>query len=352
MNGLYFVSVIIPCRNEERFIGMCLDSLTANDYPKDKLEILVVDGMSEDGSREIIQKYTKRYPFIKLLDNPKKITPCGLNKGIKTASGEYILWMSSHNRYSNDYIHKCLEYLMKFNTDNVGGIIKVVPRENSFIGRSIALALSHPFGVGNSSFRIGSGEPKWVDTVFGGCYKREVFERIGFFDENLVRGQDMEFSLRMRKAGYKTLLVPQIVSYYYARSDLKSFIKHNFINGLWAIMPMKFVSHMPVAWRHLVPLFFVTGLVALGLLSFVSSMFFWPFVFIFVSYILTNFYFSAKIVLKERDWRYSFLMPLIFASLHIPYGLGSVLGGIRLLCGRHFWSNLFRRKMGFGTDAE
>lgn len=318
---------------------MCLDSISANDYPKDRLEVFIVDGMSEDGTRKIIEKYITKNPFIRLLDNPEKITPCGLNRGIKQARGEHILWMSAHNKYSNDYIRKCLEYSIKYKADNVGGIIKVEPRDNSFIGRSISLALSHPFGVGNSAFRIGTSKPKWVDTVFGGCYKREIFEKIGLFNENLVRGQDMEFNLRMKKAGFKTLLVPKIVSYYYARSDLKSFIRHNFINGLWAIMPMKFVSHMPVAWRHLVPLVFVTSLVSLGLMSFISSLFFWLFLFIFISYILTNFYFSTKIALKKGDWRYLFIMPVIFAALHIGYGLGSLWGVLRVITSRQFWRN-------------
>ena len=321
---------------------MCLDSISTNDYPKDRLEVFIVDGMSEDGTRKIIEKYITKNPFIRLLDNPEKITPCGLNRGIKQARGEHILWMSAHNKYSNDYIRKCLEYSIKYKADNVGGIIKVEPRDNSFIGRSISLALSHPFGVGNSAFRIGTSKPKWVDTVFGGCYKREVFEKIGLFNENLIRGQDMDFNLRMKRAGQKTLLVPQIVSYYYARSDLKSFFMHNFTNGFWAIMPMKLVSHMPVAWRHLVPLTFVISLVILGLLSSISPLFFLLFIAIFVFYFLTDFYFSNKMALDEREWRYVFFMPFIFSLLHISYGLGSLCGLLKVIILRQFWGNRFK----------
>lgn len=339
---LPFVSIVIPCRNEEKFIGKCLYSIITNDYPKDKLEILAVDGMSEDGTREIIKKYTRKYPFIRLLGNPRKITPCGLNEGIREARGEYILWMSAHNRYSKAYIHKCIEYLLNSHADNVGGIIKVIPRNNSFLGKSIALALSHPFGVGNSAFRIGTRKPKWVDTVFGGCYKREVFEKIGLFNENLIRGQDMEFSLRMKRAVYKTLLVPEIVSYYYARSDLKSYIEHNFVNGLWAIMPIKFVSHMPVAWRHLVPLGFISSLVGTVLLSFVSPFFFGMFLLIVIAYFVINFCFSIKIALKKKDWRYVFVMPFIFALLHMNYGLGSLCGLLMIITSRQFWVNRFK----------
>lgn len=336
------VTVIIPCWNEEKFIGACLDSIISNDYPKDKLEILVVDGMSEDGTRDIIESYMEKYPFVRLVGNAKRITSCGLNKGIGEAKGEYILWMSAHNTYSKAYMRKCLEYSLKSNAHNVGGIIKVIPRKNSLIGKSITLALSHPFGVGNSAFRTGTRKPKWVDTVFGGCYKRKIFHEIGLFNEDLVRGQDMEFSLRMKRAAYKTLLVPQIVSYYYARSDLKSFIEHNFINGFWAIMPMKFVSHMPVALRHLVPFVFVTSLVSLGLLSFVSIFFFRLFLFILIVYFLSNFYFSTQIVLRERDWRYIFPLSLIFALLHLSYGLGSLCAISRIITLRQFWKNRFK----------
>jgi len=333
------ISIIIPCRNERKFIGVCLNSVIANEYPKEKVEVLVVDGMSDDRTREVIETYTRRYPFIRLLINRKKITAAGLNKGIKEARGEYILWMSAHNEYSKDYVRQCLEHAARFEADNVGGIIKVVPRDDSFIGKSIALALSHPFGVGNSAFRTGTRKPKLVDTVFGGCYKRKIFEEIGLFNESLIRGQDMEFSLRMKRAGYKTFLVPQIVSYYYARSDLKTYIQHNFINGLWAIMPMKFVSHMPVALRHLVPLIFSTSLVGLGLLSLVSLLLFRVFLLVFIVYLLTNSYFSIKVALKERDWRCAFLMPFSFALLHISYGFGSFLGLLRVIPSKQFWEN-------------
>ena len=257
---LPFVSVIVPCRNEEKFIGRCLDSIIANDFPKDGLEVLVIDGMSEDGTRKIVEEYVQKYPSIRFLNNLKKNTPCALNIGIKNAKGELILWMSAHNHYENNYISRCVESLNKYGADNVGGIMKTLPQEDNFTGQTIAASLSHRFGVWNSYFRIHTNEPKWVDTVFGGCYRKEVFDRVGLFNENLVRGQDMEFNLRLKKAGGKTLLVPNIVSYYYARSDIKSFWKHNWTNGVWAILPFLYSPIMPVSWRHLVPLIFVTSL--------------------------------------------------------------------------------------------
>jgi glycosyltransferase involved in cell wall biosynthesis len=244
---LPFVSIIIPCRNEERFIGSCLESIIANDYAKEKLEVLAIDGMSEDGTQAVIENYSKEYPWIRLFKNPKKITPVALNMGIMTSKGEIIIWMSAHNQYEKNYISCSVENLNKYGADNVGGVMKTLPRLDDFIGHAIVASLSHRFGVGNSYFRVRTNEPKWVDTVFGGCYRREVFDRVGFFNENLVRGQDMEFNLRLKKAGGKTLLVPDIVSNYYARSDIKSFCKHNWTNGLWAILPFLYSPIMPIS---------------------------------------------------------------------------------------------------------
>ena len=308
---LPFVSIIIPCRNEEKFIGKCLDSIIAQDYlnphplPGDALpqvgreegrgsiEVLVVDG-SEDETRDIIRRYTQEHSFIRLLNNPKKVTPCALNIGIKNAKGEIILWMSAHSRYEKDYISKCVKYLKEYDADNVGGVMITLPRDNAFIGKAIATVLSHPFGVGNSVFRTGAKEPKWVDTVFGGCYKKEVFDKIGLFNESLVRSQDMEFNLRLKKTGGKILLAPDIVSYYYPKSNLKDFFIHNFEDGSWVTYPLKF-GIKAFSWRHLIPLFFILGLVGTGILGIFFSPLLWLFLFVLSSYLLVNLYHSEPL---------------------------------------------------------
>jgi glycosyltransferase involved in cell wall biosynthesis len=343
MVSLPLVSVVVPCRNEEKYIGKCLDSIIANDYPKDRLEVLVVDGLSEDGTKKIVEKYTEQYPFVRLLENRKQITPIAFNIGIKDAKGDLIMIMSAHATCKNDYIPKCVQYSNEYGADNVGGIWKIIPRDNSLIGKAIVFASSHPFGVGNAYYRLSdSKEPRWVDAVAYGCYKNGVFKKIGFFNENLVRGQDMEFNLRLKKTGGKILLVPDAVVYYYVRSDLESFCKHNLKNGIWAILPFKFITHMPVSWRHLVPLVFVSSLISSGILAFFSVYFSLFLLFIFISYFLTNFYFSTEIALKERDWRFLFLTPVIFALLHIGYGLGSLWGLLRVITSKEFWGNQFK----------
>lgn len=310
MNNNYpLVSIIIPCRNEEKFIAKCLNSLSRQDYPKEDMEVLFIDGMSEDKTREIVKKYS----FIKILDNPKKYTSFAFNLGIKEAKGEVIILAGAHSSYENDYVSKCVKYLKEYDADNIGGILKALPAENTFTAKAIAISLSHPFGTGGSYFRTGVNIPREVDTVFGGCYKGEVFKKIGLFNENLIKSQDMEFNIRLKKAGGKILLIPDIVAYYYPKANLKDFFVHNFEDGVWAIYPYKFIKKT-LKLRHYIPLIFILTL----------PLSIWP-------YVPLSLYFSFKTAVREKDFHYFFIMPLVFAARHIGYGLGSIWGLIKLM---------------------
>jgi GT2 family glycosyltransferase len=250
---------------------------------------------------------------ISLIDNPKKFTPFALNIGIKEAKGEIIIRMDAHATYEKDYVSKCVRYLKEYNADCVGGILKTIPAENTLIAKAIALSLSHPFGAGTSRFRIGAKEPKEVDTVFGGCYKKEVFEKIGLFNEKLLRSQDLEFNLRLKKAGGKILLFPDIVAYYYPQSNFKNFFLHNFQDGIWAILSFK-LAKTPFKLRHYIPLIFVL-ILPISILP----------------YILLSLFFSAQIAFSEKDPRLFFVMPLVFAARHFGYGLGSIWGLVKII---------------------
>ncbi|HMU30824.1 MAG TPA: glycosyltransferase family 2 protein [Nitrospira sp.] len=358
------VSIIIPCRNERAFIAGCLESVLANDFPKDRLEILVVDGLSDDGTREILDGFSRDHAFLSVLDNPKRVTPAALNLGIKHTRGPIVMRMDAHARYDSHYISRCVDALGKYKVDNVGGIWKTLPRTETLAGWGVVKALSHPFGVGNSHFRLPQGsEPKFVDTVPFFCVRRWVFQELGGFNESLVRGedmefslrlnqpgvfnerltrgQDMEFSLRLRKAGGRTLLIPDIVSYYYARSDIKSFWCHNWINGVWAILPFAYSNVIPVSLRHLVPLFFVGSLVSTLVLTAWQGTFGWMFAGILGAYLLANVVASLHVAWEARQPQYAVLMPIIFAMLHVGYGLGSLWGVVRLLTIREFWQKIF-----------
>ena len=328
-----FVSVIIPCRNEEKFIGRCLDSIIAQDYPKDKIEVLVIDGRSTDRTREVVKGYIQKYPFIRLLDNPKRITPVAMNIGIKGAKGDYILILSSHSKIDVNFVQKNISNLQKYHVDCVGGIIITLPASKSLLSQSIALTLSHPFGVGNAYFRIGSKEPKLVDTVPFGCYKRDVFEKIGLFDEELIRNQDDEFNLRLIKNGGKILLVPDIISYYYTRDSLLKLWKMYFQYGYFKPLVVQKIGDI-LTWRQLIPAIFVSSLIFTGVLSFFSKFFLGLFLLIVGSYLFANFVFSLTIAAK-KGLKFFPILPVVFFTLHFSYGLGYLKG---------IWDFLIRKK--------
>lgn len=335
------VSAIVLCRNERNFIEACLDSIVAQDFPADRLEVLVIDGMSTDGTRDIIDRYALAHPHIRRIDNVHFHIPFAYNVGIKNSVGDLVMIMSAHATYEQSYICRCVEASDAYDADNVVGVWKILPRSETWQARAIALGMSHPFGVGNAPYRTGlCREPTWVDTGAYGCLKRKVFEDVGLYNEKLLRGEDMEFNFRLKKKGYRTLLIPDAIVYYYTRSDFRSFIKHNFLNGQWVILPIKFTTTMPVAWRHLVPLVFVSSLIGLGCLAAFVPFFARVLLLVAGSYVLANLYFSFKIALKERKALYLVLMPAVFASLHISYGLGSLWGLLKSLFSRSFWKNL------------
>lgn len=324
------VSVIIPCRNEEASIAACLGSLLASDYPRDMLEILVVDGMSEDSTRKIVEFYVDQYPFVKLLENPKKIASSALNIGIENATGEVILRADAHAGYPKDYISKCVEALSRYGADNAGGVIRTLPREDSVIGRAIAEVYSHPFGVGSSYFRTGLREVREADTVAFGCWPKRVFEKVGLFDERLERSQDIEFNLRLKKAGGKIILVPEIVSYYYAPTTFSGMAKHRFRDGIWVTYPLKF-GIRAFRLRHLIPLFFVLALAKFAISSLIFSPFVWAFLFLIVLYFTVTFLVSLQIAFKKKKPEFLFLLPICFLLVHVSYGLGSLVGFFKII---------------------
>lgn len=329
-NNTNFVSIIIPCRNEEKFIGKCLDSILEQDYPQNKMEILVIDGISQDKTPTITQQYCQKYPFIRLVKNDKKTTPHAFNLGLKNARGELIMFLGSHSQCGSDYIAKCVTYITKYSADVVGGITIIAPTKNTTIARAIVICLSYFFGTGNAHFKQKIKKPKWVDTVFNGCYTKTIIKKTGLFNTNLVRSQDMEFNRRLQKAGGKILLVPDIVSYYYPKDNLGDFFVHNFYDGIWAIYPLKFVK-TPLCLRHYLSLCFVLGFLAMGLLGIFWPICFWLFLLMLTLYFLIGLFFGLQTALKQKRASYIILLPLAFATRHFGYGLGSLWGLCLLL---------------------
>lgn len=326
------VSIVIPCRNEQGFIEACVESIASNGFPQEDLEVLVVDAMSTDGTRLLLAGLAARYPFLKVVDNPTGFTPVGLNLGIRAARGTIIVRIDAHSTIQPGYLSKCVAALRAGKAENVGGVMLTVPQIPSLFGQAVVACLSHSFGVGGSRFRTGTHDPVLVDTVFGGCYRRSLFEEIGYFNEKLPRGQDMEFNRRLKKRGGRILLLPDAVSVYHARSSWKAFLRHNWTNGVWAVLPFLYSDVTPVSIRHLVPLMFVLGLIgALGLCAAAPGIGIWALAALTVPYAGASILSSTEIACAQRNPPLALLSPFVFFSLHVGYGLGSCWGCLKAL---------------------
>lgn len=323
MNESY-ISVVMPVYNEEKYIKNCIESLLLQDYPKNLMEWIFVDGMSSDNTVELIKKYKERYPeMIKILANPNKTVPYAMNIGIKEAKGKFIVRLDAHADYSKDYISKCVYYLETTDADNVGGVAET--KSKGFVGNAIAKMLSSRFGVGNSDFRT-NGESGYVDTVPFGAFRKEVFEKWGGYDERLTRNQDNEMNYRIRNNGGKVYLSSDIKLSYYCRDSIKGISNMALKNGMWNVITMKLCPGS-MGLRHFIPLMFLLSIIVLPILS----IFVHPFALLFAIemclYLLLDCYFSGK----QADGIKEFLLLLIlFPIFHITYGAGSLKGLLKL----------------------
>lgn len=255
------VSVVIPCRDEVRRIGTALDSIAAVDYPRDRLEVLVVDGMSADGTRDVVQDRARRHGFIRLVDNPSGSTPAALNAGIAQARGEFLVRMDAHAVYPRDYLRRLIRASLESGADNVGGRLRLRPAGGGLQARAIALVLAHPFGAGAARFKRGASGPLWVDTVPFGCYRRGIFERIGLFDEELPRNQDEEFNARLSSSGGRILFLPDLAVEYFPRDSLKKLWRMYYEYGYFKPLVARKVGRI-WTWRQMAPAALASALAA------------------------------------------------------------------------------------------
>ena len=317
-----FVSVVMPIRNESAFIHRSLGSVLSQDYPSDCLEVLVVDGMSSDGTRDIVKRLIRdRGPYmsVRMLDNPSGTVPAALNIGVHNARGEIITRVDGHCEVASDFISRCVEALQRTGADNVGGVACAVGAGAR--GRAIALAVSSPFGVGGARFRYAK-KAGWVDTVFPVMWRSEVFQRIGLFDEELVRNQDDEFNLRLAQAGGRIWLDPSIRLPYYSRSDLRGLWRQYFQYGLYKVRVIQ-KRRGVASWRHLVPAVFVLALAASLVVSACTRRSRWALP-VIVPYSIANLGVAGWTA--HRDRAALPFVPAAFATLHLAYGTGFLTG--------------------------
>ena len=318
------ISILIPVYNEEKYILKCLESIESQTYNLESIEVIVIDGRSTDKTLSIVEEFNRNSKIdIKVVDNPNRTAPYAMNIGVKNASGSIIIRIDGHAYMKNDFVEQCVLALEKHKSVVcVGGSIITI-NENA-IGEAIALAMSSPFGVGDAKFRY-SQEEVLVDTLAFGAYRKEIFEKVGLFDEELVRNQDDEFNFRVIKSGEKILLNPKIKSYYYGRTSIKKLFKQYFQYGYWKVRVGQ--KHKQVtSIRQLVPFIFVMSLSILSILSFVNKIFLMMLIAEILLYSTCLIVFSIKVSCKGNKLKYTWLLPIIFLTLHSSYGIGYMLG--------------------------
>ncbi|MFM1912299.1 MAG: hypothetical protein RIR51_137, partial [Bacteroidota bacterium] len=224
-------TIVCPIYNEIDYIENCIQSFINQTVFQD-IEVILVDGMSTDGTVAIIDQYCEKYPNIRKIENPRRITPVSMNLGIKNATTDYILTLGAHTIYPNNYVEVLAEKIIELNADLVGGGLKSLPASNSILCKSIATLMSSPFGIG-FSFRNGCNEIKKVNTISFGLYRKELFEKLGYFDEELARGQDDELNARINQNGGLIYFIPGIEVRYYTRNSIIKFIKMFFTFGFY-----------------------------------------------------------------------------------------------------------------------
>lgn len=319
MEHLPFVSALLVTRNEKDYIKMSLMSLINQTYPKSCYEIIIIDGESNDGTLDEVKSIQAEYCSddfsISIIPNPKRILAAGWNLGIKAAKGEYVVRIDAHSVATEDFIAKSVETMMRVNAVCVGG--KLISKSLNGDDDVVSKVLSSPFGVGNSSFRV-SEQEGYADTAVYGLYKRSIFEEAGYFDEALVRNQDIEMHSRIKAAGGKFYFNPQIQCTYYTRNTVKKMMRQAYGNGYWNMVLLKRGSSA-LSLRHLVPFAFVLYLI----LSIIGGFFFKPFWYlaigVVVFHLCMGFLFATKKSRKFADWM---KMPVLFLLLHLSYGAG------------------------------
>lgn len=317
------LSVIVPCRNEEKDIIHCLKSVDENEYPGE-IEIFVVDAMSEDRTRSLLRQLQLSKAHLTVLDNPQGATPVGLNIGLQAAAGDLILILGAHCELGPRYISTiCAQVLCSQQVGCSGGLTIPVGA-GSPLQRAIAGVQQSRFGVGGSLYKIPGSTIREVDTVAYGIYRRSVLKQIGFFDERLLRNQDIELNARITKSGKKIILDPSVAVFYHARRSLFSFVKQNFGNGLWNVLTSK-ICLGTLSIRHFVPLASVLLLILFG-----ASALFWPATLYILAlmislYAILDILAVAQLTVTKKDLGLV-VATVIFPVLHLSYGLGSLCG--------------------------
>jgi glycosyltransferase involved in cell wall biosynthesis len=315
------VSIVLPCRNEQGYVQECLASVLKQEAPDEGFEILVADGMSTDGTREYLQQMAREHSEIRVLDNPGRIVSTGLNAAIRAARGSIILRMDAHTIYAPDYVRECLRTLRETGADNVGGPMRTTAA--TYMERAIRAVFHSTFAVGGARSHLEDYEGG-VDTVIYGCWKKETFDRVGYFDEELVRNQDDEHNFRIRRAGGTIYQSTRIRSQYHVRGSLRTLFRQYMQYGYWKVLVIR-KHRVPASWRHLGPGLFLGSLCLLA----VAGVFWSPALGAAIGLALLYFAVTltmATLIAARTEWRLFPVLPAVIACFHLGYGYGFLRG--------------------------
>ncbi len=319
-----FVSIIIPVFNEERHIGRCLKDVFSQDYPKEKMEVLVMDGMSRDGTRQVAQ----RFP-VRVLDNPRHQRVFALNSGIKNAKGEIVVRIDARTLIPENYVRKCVETLLETGADNVGGVQKPI-FGGDIMQKAIGLASCHPFGVGGAEFRLGI-KSGYVDSAYLGCFKKEVFDKVGLFDEEApIMTEDADINWRIKKSGGKVYLNKDIIAHYIPRANLLALWRLYFRYG--GARAGFFLKHKVLRWRQVLPTIYLFALLfsVIALTGNYITNYAVNYIILFFPAVLAGLYLTADlfpsivIALRQKDVRFFLPLVLVFPCMHFSWAAGFV----------------------------
>jgi glycosyltransferase involved in cell wall biosynthesis len=324
------ISIVCPIYNEEKYIGACIDSVLSQDYSKNDMEVLFIDGNSTDNTVNIIKEYIADYPFIKVINNPDRIVPIAMNLGVRASHGDIIIRLDAHAAYPANYISTLANKLVELNADNVGAPCKTDVLNKNPKALAIREVLSSRFGVGNSIFRLGINKTKEVDTVPFGCYRKDTFERFGFFDTRLIRNQDIELNKRIKRGGGKIYIISDTYCTYFARETFKEISKNNYANGKWNILTVFYTKNIhSLSLRHFIPMLFLLSLVLPILFACLNYYFIYVTIISLAMYFLLVIGFSFCLAIKKR---LSFVYLVVsYIVLHVSYGFGSLMGVIKII---------------------
>lgn len=324
MTSLPFVSVLMPVRNEGAFIRRSVGSVLAQDYPADRMEVLVADGMSSDGTRETVLDLARTDVRLQLIDNPDRIVATGLNRAMRVARGDIIVRVDGHCEVAPDYVSRCAAHLADGAVQGVGGPLDTIGQTP--VARAIAAAMSSWFGVGGSAFRTVHGRSQLTDTVAFPGYTRAIMDQAGPFDEELVRNQDDEYNYRLRRMGARILLAEDVRARYYSRSSFASLWRQYLQYGYWKVRVMQ--KHpLQMQPRQFVPALFVAALLAAAVIAVFSTVGLLLAAGILAAYAAAVA--AALVVLRPETLAAAALISVAFATLHVSYGVG-------------MWAGLFR----------